>query len=31
VNEIGEALHHHFPYDKAADKNELPDTIVFGK
>jgi uncharacterized membrane protein len=31
VNEIGEALHHHFPYDKAEDKNELPDTIVFGK
>ncbi len=28
---IGEALQHHFPYDKATDKNELPDDIVFGR
>ena len=31
VTEIGEALAQHFPYDAAADKNELPDDIVFGK
>lgn len=31
VNEIGDALHTHFPYDRAVDKNELPDNIVFGK
>ena len=31
VKEIGEALTLHFPYDAAADKNELPDNIVFGK
>ncbi len=31
VNEIGEALAFHFPYDGATDKNELPDDIVFGK
>lgn len=30
VNEIGEALHQHFPYQK-NDVNELPDDIVFGK
>lgn len=28
---VGEALHTHFPYDAATDKNELPDDIVFGK
>ena len=28
---IGEALHHHFPYNKDTDKNELPDDIVFGR
>ncbi len=28
---VGTALQHHFPYDKATDKNELPDDIVFGK
>ncbi len=28
---IGTALQHHFPYDKATDKNELPDDIVWGK
>ena len=31
VTEIGEALCHHFPYDKSNDMNELPDDIVFGK
>lgn len=31
IHEIGEALVQHFPYDKATDKNELPDDILFGK
>lgn len=31
VKEIGDALHTYFPYDANADKNELPDDIVFGK
>ena len=31
VLEIGEALSFHFPYNENADKNELPDDIVFGK
>jgi uncharacterized membrane protein len=31
VNDIGQALHKHFPYNSATDKNELPDDIVFGK
>ena len=31
INDIGNALHVHFPYDPNADKNELPDDIVFGK
>ena len=31
VVDIGEALHHHFPYNMDTDKNELPDDIVFGK
>ena len=31
VIQIGEALQSHFPYDKEADKNELPDEIVFGR
>ena len=31
VSDIGEALHQHFPYDRGADKNELPDDIVFGR
>jgi uncharacterized membrane protein len=30
VNDIGLALKTHFPYDNTADKNELPDDIVFG-
>jgi uncharacterized membrane protein len=31
VRDIGEALHHYFPYDKDTDKNELPDDIIFGR
>lgn len=31
IYQIGEGLHHFFPYDKATDQNELPDEIVFGK
>jgi len=31
IAKIGEALHVHFPYDAATDKNELPDEIIFGK
>ncbi|MEP6597813.1 MAG: TPM domain-containing protein [Ginsengibacter sp.] len=31
ISKIGEALKNHFPYDKEADKNELPDEIIFGK
>jgi uncharacterized membrane protein len=30
VNDIGEALVKHFPYEQ-EDKNELPDNIVFGQ
>lgn len=30
VQQIGEGLHHYFPYDRATDQNELPDDIVFG-
>lgn len=30
VEDIGEALVTHFPYDGTTDKNELPDDIVFG-
>ncbi len=31
VNELGDALAMHFPYDPTITKNELPDEIVFGK
>lgn len=31
INDIGEALRTHFPYDGRTDKNELPDDIIFGK
>ncbi len=31
INDLGEALHQHFPYQGPTDKNELPDEIVFGK
>jgi uncharacterized membrane protein len=31
VADIGDALHEHFPFNKDADKNELPDDIVFGR
>lgn len=30
IADVGEALQQHFPYDRAGDKNELPDDIVFG-
>ncbi len=30
VKDIGEALHHYFPFDNDTDKNELPDEIIFG-
>ena len=29
IEDIGEALVAHFPYDGTTDKNELPDDIVF--
>ncbi len=31
IQKTGHALHTHFPYDAATDKNELPDDIVFGR
>ena len=31
INDLGEALHFYFPYDRDADKNELPDELIFGK
>ena len=31
IEDIGNALHTHFPYDQETDKNELPDDIVFGR
>jgi uncharacterized membrane protein len=31
VEDIGEALTQHFPFNNDTDKNELPDDIVFGK
>ena len=31
INDVGEALYIHFPYNRETDKNELPDDIVFGK
>jgi uncharacterized membrane protein len=31
IEDIGHALHTHFPYDSNTDKNELPDDIVFGR
>ncbi len=31
IRKTGQSLKTHFPYDKATDKNELPDDIVFGK
>lgn len=30
IGDLGEALHHHFPYNSDTDKNELPDDIIFG-
>jgi uncharacterized membrane protein len=31
ITDVGQALRTHFPYDRATDKNELPDDLVFGK
>jgi len=31
VEDIGDALTKYFPYKNGADKNELPDDIIFGK
>lgn len=31
IKDIGQALKAHFPYDRANDKNELPDDMVFGR
>jgi uncharacterized membrane protein len=31
IGEIGQALHTHFPYDRATDTNELSDEIMIGK
>lgn len=31
VEDIGKALHYHFPFNNDTDKNELPDDIVFGR
>ncbi|MEO6219627.1 MAG: TPM domain-containing protein [Ginsengibacter sp.] len=31
ISKIGHALKDHFPYERDADKNELPDEIIFGK
>ncbi|RYG33329.1 MAG: TPM domain-containing protein [Chitinophagaceae bacterium] len=31
IEDVGNALIHHFPYSNTTDKNELPDDIVFGK
>lgn len=31
IQDIGEVLQGHFPYETKGDKNELPDEIVFGK
>ena len=30
ITDVGEALQYHFPYE-SADKNELPDEMIFGK
>jgi len=31
IEEVGERLASHFPYDAATDKDELPDDVDFGK
>jgi uncharacterized membrane protein len=31
IAEIGNALTHHFPYDRVTDTNELSDEIMIGK
>ena len=30
ISDVGNALTAEFPYDRAVDKNELPDEIIFG-
>ena len=30
ITDVGDALTAEFPYDRAVDKNELPDEIIFG-
>ena len=30
INDVGQALALHFPYDHVVDRNELPDEIIFG-
>jgi uncharacterized membrane protein len=31
IEHIGKSLKGYFPYDKAVDKNEIPDDIIFGQ
>lgn len=31
IQQLGNALAHHFPFTESINKNELPDEIVFGK
>ncbi|MBS1588120.1 MAG: TPM domain-containing protein [Bacteroidetes bacterium] len=31
IQDLGDALATHFPYDSSVSRNELPDEIVFGK
>lgn len=31
IRDAGEALQQHFPYNAHADRNELPDDIIFGR
>jgi uncharacterized membrane protein len=31
INDLGEALHLYFPYERETDKNELPDELIFGR
>ena len=31
IEQVGEALSTHFPYDRQSDQNELSDEIIFGR
>ena len=31
IQEIGQSLKHHFPYDPNSDRNELSDTMLIGR